>query len=52
MRKFGVLNSERDMNIEDFKREIDAMFPCKWIGNFLRKVRSLENQLYTGFGLN
>lgn len=41
MCKFGVLNSERDMNIEDFKREIDAMFPCKWIEDFLQDIKNV-----------
>ena len=27
------------MNIEDFKREIDGMFPCKWAEDFLKDIQ-------------
>lgn len=44
MCKFGVLNSERDMNIEDFKREIDGMFPCRWAEDFIQDTQNVFNK--------
>ena len=38
-RKFGLLNSIGYMKIEEFKREIDGMFPCKWVEDFLKDIQ-------------
>lgn len=29
------------MTIEDFKREIDAMFPCRWVEDFLQDIKNV-----------
>ena len=36
-----MLNSKRYMNTEDFKREIDAMFPCRWVEDFLQDIKNV-----------
>lgn len=41
MCKFGVLNSKKYMNIKDFKREIEAMFPCRWGEDFMQDIKNV-----------
>lgn len=36
-----MLNSKRYMNTEDFRREIDAMFPCRWVEDFLQDIKNV-----------
>lgn len=30
------------MTIEDFKQEIDVMFPCRWKNDFIQDVTSVH----------
>ena len=39
-----MLNSKRYMNTEDFKREIDAMFPCRWVEDFIQDTQNVFNK--------
>ena len=32
------------MNIEDFKREIDGMFPCRWAEDFIQDMQNVFNK--------